>query len=336
MYIQEKNVVFKDFASEWLLMYSEKNNVKPGTIRIRQHEINKLLPYFSLLKLKDITAKKYQDTLNDLKEKGYADNTLDGVHRTGRMIFKKAIEMRLIKNDPTEFAYLKKDRKTVEELEEQEIPKYMEKEELALLLQTAATKGLDMDYLIFLTLSYTGMRAGELVALKWKDIDFDEQTISITKTYYNPTNNTLEYQLVPPKTRKSKRAIVVDKGVIAAFKKHMLAQKKVQEYYGKAYLDEGFIFAKKEKQPGYPIFIKTVENRMARLLKLAELSPELTPHSLRHTHTSLLAEAKVGLEEIMDRLGHCDDETTKNVYLHVTKEMKKEASHKFAQLMRNL
>lgn len=75
--------------------------------------------------------------INDLKEKGYADNTLDGVHRTGRMIFKKAIEMRLIKNDPMEFAYLKKDRKTVEELEEQEIPKYMEKEDLALLLQTA-------------------------------------------------------------------------------------------------------------------------------------------------------------------------------------------------------
>ncbi|MGF6952848.1 integrase [Neobacillus sp. B4I6] len=335
-YVQEMNVVFKDFASEWLLMYSEKNSVKPGTIRIRQHEINKLLPYFSLLKLKDITAKKYQDALNDLKEKGYADNTLDGVHRTGRMIFKKAIEMRLIKNDPTEFAYLKKDRKTVEELEEQEIPKYMEKEELALLLQTAAAKGLDLDYLIFLTLSYTGMRAGELVALKWKDIDFDEQTISITKTYYNPTNNTLEYQLVPPKTRKSKRAIVVDEDVIAALNKHMLVQKKVQEYYGETYLNEGFIFAKKEKQPGYPIFIKTVENRMARLLKLAGLNPDLTPHSLRHTHTSLLAEAKVGLEEIMDRLGHCDDETTKNVYLHVTKEMKKEASHKFAQLMRNL
>ncbi|MDR7074974.1 tyrosine-type recombinase/integrase [Fictibacillus barbaricus] len=335
-YVHEASVIFKDFASEWLSMYSEKNSVKPGTIRIRQHEINKLLPYFSLLKLKDITAKRYQDALNDLKEKGYADNTLDGVHRTGRMIFKKAIEMRMIKSDPTEFAYLKKDRKTIEELEEQEIPKYMEKEDLALLLKTAAQKGLDLDYLIFLTLSYTGMRAGELVALKWKDIDFEEQTISITKTYYNPTNNTLEYQLVPPKTRKSKRTIVVDKEVIAALKKHMLGQKKVQEHFRESYLDEGFIFAKKEKQPGYPIFVKTVENRMARLLKLAGLNAELTPHSLRHTHTSLLAEAKVGLEEIMDRLGHCDDATTKNVYLHVTKEMKKEASHKFAQLMRNL
>ncbi|MFJ8237871.1 tyrosine-type recombinase/integrase [Ureibacillus sp. NPDC094379] len=59
--------------------------------------------------------------------------------------------------------------------------------------------------------------------------------------------------------------------------------------------------------------MKTVENRMARLLKLASLSLELTLHSLRHTHTSLLAEAKVGLQEITDRLGHCDDDTTKNV-----------------------
>jgi integrase len=100
-----------------------------------------------------------------------------------------------------------------------------------LIIVGASLKGLDLDYLIFLTLSYTGMRAGELVALKWKDIDFNEQTISITKTYYNPTNNTLEYQLVPPKTRKSKRAIVVDEAVIAALKKHMLVQKKVQEYY---------------------------------------------------------------------------------------------------------
>jgi len=78
-------------------------------------------------------------------------------------------------------------------------------------------------------------------------------TISITKTYYTLTNNTLEYQLVLPNTRKSKRAIVVDKEVIAAFKKHMQVQKKVKEYYGKSYLDKGFIFAKKEKQPGYPI-----------------------------------------------------------------------------------
>ena len=55
------------------------------------------------------------------------------------------------------------------------------------------TKHNYMDILIFLTLAYTGMRVGELVVLKWKDIDFVNQTISITKTYYNP-NNTVQFQ----------------------------------------------------------------------------------------------------------------------------------------------
>ncbi len=75
---------------------------------------------------------------------------------------------------------------------------------------------------------------------------------------------------------------------------------------------------------------------MKRILKRAGLNEKLTPHSLRHTQTSLLAEAKVSLEQIMDRLGHSDDHTTKNIYLHVTKELKKDASQKFGLLMKSL
>lgn len=93
---------------------------------------------------------------------------------------------------------------------------------------------------------------------------------------------------------------------------------------------------KSERQPGYPIVIKTAQLRMARLLALANLNLELAPHSLLHTHISLLAEAGVALEQIMDKLSHSDDQITKRVYLHVTKEMKKEASQKFAELMRSL
>ena len=75
---------------------------------------------------------------------------------------------------------------------------------------------------------------------------------------------------------------------------------------------------------------------MRRLLRLAGLNESLTPHSLRHTHTSLLAEAGVSILEIMERLGHQDDEITKRVYLHITKSMKKEASQKFSDLMKGV
>lgn len=66
-----------------------------------------------------------------------------------------------------------------------------------------------------------------------------------------------------------------------------------------------------------------IGHRMKRPHRIAGLNEDLTPHSLRHTHTSLLAKARVSLEQIMDRLGHTDNQITKNVYLHVTQKMKK-------------
>ncbi|WP_134705131.1 tyrosine-type recombinase/integrase [Ammoniphilus sp. YIM 78166] len=336
-HIDETDMMFKDFAEEWLSLYEKTENVKESTIRVRKHEIKRLLDYFAHIRIKDVTKRMYQEALNGLKDRGYADNTVDGAHSTGRMIFKKAVELDLIKTDPTEFAKVPKTKKTVEELEQEvEDEKYLEKEELAIFLRTAREKGLDRDYPIFMLLSYTGMRAGELCALKWKDINFKEGTISITKTYYNPTNNTKKYKLLPPKTVNSKRTIDIDPVVLAELETHKARQNKIRMRHRDTYYDHDFVIAKESRYPGYPEFIKTIENRMSRLLKLAGLNEELTPHSLRHTHTSLLAEAGVGLQEIMDRLGHKDDDTTKNVYLHVTKTMKKEAAHKFGELMRSL
>ena len=116
----------------------------------------------------------------------------------------------------------------------------------------------------------------------------------------------------------------MDEDVIQALKIHREKQEKIIQQFGDDYNNQDFIFAKTERQPGYPIVIKLVQLRMARLLTLANL------------YTSLLSEAGVALEQIMDRLGHSDDQITKNVYLHVTKEMKKEAPKKFSELMRSL
>jgi integrase len=333
-YINESSILFKDFAPQWLETYKLTHNVKVSTVRIRRHEMNRLLPCFAHYPVKSITKKMYQDALVSLHKEGLADNTLSGIHATGRMIFKKAKEYDLIKIDPTEYAKLPKIKKTVEQLEqENEIPKYLEKDQLKKFLEAARTKGLENDCTIFLTLAYTGMRAGELCALKWKDIDFKAGTLSITKTYYNPSNNIKEYQLLPPKTTKSKRVIEVDKTIIAELEAHKAMQNVINMRLRDVWHDEDFIFTLTVDNPGYPIYVKKIEDRMARLLKLAKLDKELSPHSLRHTHTSLLAEAGVGLPEIMDRLGHQDDNTTKQVYLHVTKTKKKEAAQKFSELM---
>jgi integrase len=332
------NITFQEMAEEWLSVY-QLTSRKISTVRVRLHEIGHLNQYFAQYKLKDINKKMYQNMLTDLKNtKLLAHNTISGIHGTARMIFKRAMEQDLIVSDPSQFAFIPKDKKTVEDIENTKVEdKYLEKHELKLFLDAA--KELDEEtYAMLFTLAWTGFRAGELVALKWKDIDFVENTINITKTYYNPKNNTKDYHLLPPKTAGSIRKIIVEDEVIKTLQRHKIRQNEIKLQISQEYYDEDFVFARMNAPYfGYPHFIKTIENRMRAVLKrVPSITKHLTPHSLRHTHTSLLAEAGVELLQIMDRLGHTDDETTTQVYLHITKDRKKEASQKFGELMRNL
>jgi integrase len=331
-------ITFQAMAEEWLSVYGLTDR-KISTVRVRNHEIGHLNNYFARIKLKDITKKMYQNALTDLKnEKKLAHNTISGIHGTARMIFKRALEQDLILSDPTQFAFIPKDKKTVEDIESTNVQdKYLEKEELKLFLDKAKELN-EESYTILFVLAWTGFRAGELLALKWKDVDFEERTINITKTYYNPTNNTKKFYLLPPKTQGSIRKIIVEDEVLKVLQKHQIKQKMIKLQLGDEYFDGDFVFGRMNPPYfGYPHFIKTVENRMEAVLKqLPNIKKHLTPHSLRHTHTSLLAEAGVELLQIMDRLGHTEDETTTQVYLHITKDRKKEASQKFGELMRNL
>lgn len=331
------NINFKELAAEWLTSY-ELTHVKISTVRVRTHEIGHLNEYFAMYPIRDITKRMYQNTLNALKKnEGLAHNTISGIHGTARMIFRYAVEQDYIFDDPTQYSFIPKDKKTVEDIENTKIEeKYLEKHELQLFLDKAKELNEETHTMLFV-LAWTGLRAGELCALKWKDIDFEEQTINITKTYYNPNNNTKKFDLLPPKTEGAIRKIEVEHEVIRLLQKHQLKQKAVKLEIGKEYYDKDFVLGRMNPPYfGYPHFIKTIENRMESVLKNLNINKHLTPHSLRHTHTSLLAEAGVELLQIMDRLGHKDDETTTQVYLHITKDKKKEASHKFGNLMRNL
>lgn len=333
-YINESEITLKQCVEKWLKFYESTGKVKVSTVRVRKHETNNLLDYFKDVKLKDITPAMYQDFLLDLNN-NFSENTLKGIHGTARMVFKKAIDWKYIKSDPTESAIVPSKQKTVEDLEnEVEIPKYYERDELIKFLETAKEDANFQTYPMFLLLAYTGMRVGELCALKWKDIDFETNEVRIYKTYYNPTNHGTKYTLLPPKTKGSIRTILVDEIVIKELKKLKAKQSelmlKIPSWHSK---DDPFVFTKILKNPGYPETIKQIDLKMRQLVKRAGLE-ELTPHGLRHTHTTLLAQAGVSLEEIMERLGHKDDKTTRNIYLHITKDMKKEASHKFSNFMK--
>ncbi len=114
---------------------------------------------------------------------------------------------------------------------------------------------------------------------------------------------------------------------------HKKAQNKFRMAVRDEYIDKDFIIA---KSLGYPEIAKTVENHIKRIIKLAKIDRHLTPHLLRHTHTSLLIEVEVGMKEIQQRLGHTDIETTMNIYAQITADTEEKASQKFSELMRSL
>ena len=76
---------------------AKQEYIKPGTIRVQEHETGNLFPYFSKLKLKNITRKMYQDALNELKYQDYSNSTREGINITGRMIFRNALKLELKK-----------------------------------------------------------------------------------------------------------------------------------------------------------------------------------------------------------------------------------------------
>lgn len=326
-HVNEKKITFEEFSKMWMENYAK--SVKVSTVRVRNHELNNLYKYFAQIPMRDITKLKYQKALNKMSET-LSHRTVAGIHITAGMVFKKAIEWEVMKNNPAEFAKVANEIKTVDDLEDQEI-KFLEKEELGKLLSTAKELGLEHDYLMFSLLAFSGMRVGEMLALKWSDIDFKSNTISIKKTLYNPTNNLEKYELLTPKTKASIRTISIDQSIIDLLRRHKKYQN--EQILANGYKSKDFIIMKKE---GYPELQKTVNSRMQRLMKGAGINKQLTPHSLRHTHASLLIEAKAGLNEIKERLGHGDINTTSNIYTHITKNVEEKTSQQFAKLMKGL
>src|SRR5690625_5244810 len=102
-YVEEKDISFESFAKQWLSLY-EKTGVKISTIDVRNSKLKNIKNYFKEVRIKDITRLQYQNMLNDMFEKGYARKTVQLVHETGSLIFKKAVELGVIANDITSYA----------------------------------------------------------------------------------------------------------------------------------------------------------------------------------------------------------------------------------------
>lgn len=316
---------FRKVASEWMEVYSH-SGVKNSTLRSRQSSINLLCRYIGDVPIGRVTHKIIQDILMDLFANGASKSTLTHTKVTARFIFGHAVKQRLRPDNPVDHTIVPKRLRTVEDIENNELQeKYFERDELEVFLKGTRTHGLIFDEEWFYLLAFTGMRAGELCSLKWTDVNFEEKQIRVTKTMDSP-GAVKDYDLTPPKSVQSIRVVEIDDNVISMLKRLKVAQMENRLKYQastKGYHDKKFIFCR--PKTGYPYSAKFLYRRYLRLCKKAGITKLDGPHILRHTHVTMLTEAGVDLDTIMERVGHSDAKTTKNIYTHITKKMKQNA-----------
>ncbi|KKC45854.1 integrase [Paenibacillus sp. D9] len=335
-----KSLTFERVAEEWLDVYS-RTGKKPGTLRLRRNSIKTLNSYIGQMSIDRIAPRDHQRILNKLHDEEYAKPTIEGVHVTANLIYQHAVKERYRRDNPAKGAVIPVRRRTVEEIESNPIEeKYLERAELNTLLDAAVKHGLELDQEILFLMAFSGMRMGEVLALKWSDINFDTGFVRVTKTLYSETNNMRVYELLPPKTNASIREFDVDAKILAmlkAHKKRQAAVKLATRHLIEDYHDENFVF---RHDNGYPWAPKQLANRLERLVRKAGIAKKATSHIFRHTHVSMLSEAEIPLSTIMQRVGHDDPDTTLKIYTHVTEKMKKDASQKvsasFADILSGL
>ncbi|WP_337476338.1 site-specific integrase [Acidaminococcus timonensis] len=320
-YVLDSPLTFEQFAKEWLQRY--KLTVKTSTYKSRVPDVFALISRLGKVPLQKITLREYQAAITELS-KHYAPSTLRLVHNTAQMIFRDARRYENIIKDPTEFARLPKAPDGVAT----KLPAFLDRSQLEQFLAEAKASRPEQDYAMFVLLAYTGLRIGEAMALTWEDVDFSQRQITISKNLYFAGR---EPVVTSPKTRRSNRVVDVSCTVIDALKRHRKAQVEARLAAGKLWKGN-YVFTS-PTAPGRPTKRQYWGSHIKAVLKRCPGLPPIHPHSFRHTHASLLAEAGVSLQEIADRLGHTADGVTRKIYLHVTRGRRKEVAEQFARFM---
>ena len=277
---------FEDF---WKMYYADmETRLREHTMRTKKYIVElKILPYFGNKRVNDITAADIRQWQNELIKIGYSPTYLKTINNQLSAIFNYAVRYYDLKSNPCAKAG-SMGKSKAEEMD------FWTGEEFRRFIDSVMNKRLS--YMAFMTLYWTGMRLGELLALNPKDVDLEKRTISITKSYQRLGKKDV---ITPPKTPKSKRVITIPEFLAADIKD---------------YIDS--LYELQENDRLFPITKYYLEHEMQRGIKESGVK-RIRVHDLRHSHASMLIELGFSPLEIANRLGHEKVETTLNTYAHL-------------------
>lgn len=309
--VKNSDITVKDWIEQYLELYSNQlreTTLKSRTIRIKNH----IIPELGNIKLQKLNRTQYQKFINK-KLETMKESTVKGIHGTFMVIVNKAVQHNIIDRNRLSGVSISKE-------DNSEPVKFLTREQIDQFLKAAKTFKYD-HYVAVFTLLRTGLRKGELLALTWDDIDFDNNLITINK-------NRNHLGTFPPKTKKSNRVISIDKTLAKELKKFYIWQKK-NKLKSKVYRENNYVFV---NENGFEYNEWKLNKILTEICKKAKLK-KIGPHVLRHTHAVMLLESGVDIKTVSDRLGHTKINMTADVYLHVSRKQEDEAVAKLERYL---
>lgn len=309
---KQKPHTYQEVYDLWIITYEK--TVKESTFsKTKEQFALHILPVFKKMYVDKITLIQAQQFANDMSEKLVSYTQI--ISNASRII-KFAMNLNYAFSNP--FDRITRP-KVAEEIEDDVVSNFYTREELNRFL-SLAKKELDLKkYAYFRAISYTGLRKGEMLALTWEDIDFEQKTLRVSKTVTVGKDRRL--YVGPPKTNKSKRVIAIDDETIAILKQWKKDQIKFYSKIG--------ISTFKSKQ----LIFSNIENGLITLSQPRKWLDSIiykyqlkriTNHGFRHTHATLLLEAGCSMKDVQERLGHANIQITMNLYVHLTETRKRE------------
>lgn len=326
------NACYKGFAMYWINSV-KRYEIKPSSLEILLRTYNSYIDaYLGDVRLNNIERKDLQQVLNCAVKNGYTKSTVKKIKDFFTASFRYAMQEEWLEKNPAEYLTLPRvQTKTENPFLATKNKKIFSKEEIAAIKQTAAIKNYDGKLLykygyIFLFMLNTGIRVGEMLALKWKDVDFERNILYIYKTSAYGTNNEDDFINIgsdgklfhskkpkfyvqdSPKTRASIRKVFLLPEAI----QYLLEYKK---YYDSG--EEGYIVYPINGDGSQPITGSSFEHRFTVFKRAAGITSGVTIHSLRHTYATNLYYSNVNLKTISASMGHSSTKVTSDVYVNI-------------------
>ncbi|WP_169460893.1 tyrosine-type recombinase/integrase [Ktedonobacter racemifer] len=303
--IEKPDPTLESFMRDWL---KHKRDLRVSS-RVEYDQLMRvhIIPALGRLTLKKLTPQIVHDFLNEKLEDGLSTKSVNMFHSLLHLVLEEALNLDLVARNVCDRV---------------KPPKVVSKKSVALnedqlLRLLRAAEGERLEKFLMLVMA-TGMRRGELLALKWDEIDLENRVLRVRRTFdYVYGHGYVENE---PKTEHGIREILLPVFIVEMLLNHQEDQRQAREKCGSRWIEMGYVFTGLKGgrlNPGYTLKMYN------ELLQKAGL-PHIRIHDLRHSYSTLMAAMKVHGRVVQEILGHSDYRLTMNVYTHVDLAMQEE------------